>query len=133
MYRPLDLAGGGSSVLYMQSFNVKEGKLKEFQAWAKKNEDLMAKHAPKGWTYRGTYGYVLGFGRYGAATIWEFGKYGDFDTFREHRDPMWERLGEDFGDFAISNEGESVLLREIGDVKITEKAKIEEERSQKKR
>ncbi len=120
-------------MLYVQSFNIKEGKLKEFQAWAVKNEDLMQKHAPKGWTYRGTYGYVLGFGRYGAATMWECSKYGDFDAFREHRDATWERLGEDFDDFAIAGVGESVLLREIGDVKIMERAKIEEERSQKKR
>lgn len=120
-------------MLYMTSFNVKEGRNKEFQAWTKKNEDLFQKHAPKGWTYRGTYGYVLGFGRFGAALMWECSKYGDFDTFREHRDETWIRLGEEAGDFTSASEVESVLLREIGDVKIMEKAKIEEKRSQKKR
>ena len=120
-------------MLYMTSGNIKEGRMKEFQAWTKKNEDLFMKHAPKGWTYRGTYGYVLGFGRYGIASLWECSKYGDFDTWREHRDETWVRLGEETGDFFIQGEGEAVLLREIGDVKIMEKAKLEEERSRRTR
>jgi len=119
-------------MLYMTSGDIKEGRMKEFQTWTKKNEDLFMKHAPKGWTYRGTYGYVLGFGRYAVATMWECGKYGDFDTWREHRDETWTRLGEEEGDFFIPGEGEAVLLREMGDVRIMEKAKLEEEKSRRK-
>ncbi len=110
-------------MLYMTSFNTKEGRAKEFQAWVKKNEELFQKRAPRGWTYRGTYGYVLGFGRYGGAQMWECSRYGDLDTWREHDDPTWIRLGEDFQDFLTEDPGESILLREMGDVKIIEAKK----------
>lgn len=120
-------------MLYLQSFNLKEGKMKEFQAWTKKNEDLFQSHAPKGWTYRGTYAYVLGFGRYHGAVLWELNKYGDFDTWREYRDTTFVRLFEEASEFGTDDPGETVLLREIGDTRIIEKSKIEEERSRKTR
>src|SRR2546427_100309 len=81
-------------MLYMTSFNAKEGRARELQEWVNKNEDVIKKSAPRGWTYRGTYGYVLGFGRFGGAQLWECSKYGDFDTWREHNDPAWTRIGE---------------------------------------
>jgi len=110
----------GVNMLYMTSFNVKEGRLREFQAWVKKNEDVMQKSAPRGWTYRGTYGYVLGFGRYAGAQLWECTKYGDFDAWREHSEPAWNRISEEFDGFLSEQIGESVLLREMGDVKVIE-------------
>ena len=110
-------------MLYMQSFNVKEGQQKEFQEWIKKNEGLLRKHAPKGWTYWGTHAYVLGFGRYHAAMIWQCSKYGDFDTMREHDDPTFVRLFEEFDAITDPSFSEAVLLREIGDVKIIEAKK----------
>ncbi|HWM53552.1 MAG TPA: hypothetical protein VNP71_10370 [Thermoplasmata archaeon] len=110
-------------MLYMTSFNTKEGRAREFQEWVKKNEDVIKKSAPRGWTYRGTYGYVLGFGRFGGAQLWECSKYGDFDTWREHDDPAWNRIGEQFQEFLTEDPGESILLREIGDVKIIEAKK----------
>jgi len=110
----------GVNMLYMTSFNVKEGRVREFQTWVKKNEDVMQKSAPRGWTYRGTYGYVLGFGRYGGAQLWECNKYGDFDAWREHSDPGWTRIAEEFDGFLGEQPGESVLLREMGDVKVIE-------------
>ena len=113
-------------MLYMTSFNLKEGRVREFQAWVKRNEDLFQKYAPTGWTYRGTYGYVLGFGRFGAATMWECEKYADFDNWRAHDDATWNRLFEEVQDLATNEIGESVLLREIGDVKVLERSKIEE-------
>ncbi|HEY5539261.1 MAG TPA: hypothetical protein VIL58_06960 [Thermoplasmata archaeon] len=120
-------------MLYMTSFNLKEGRMREFQEWVTKNEDLFQKYAPTGWKYRGTYGYVLGFGRFSAATLWECKKYGDFDNWREHDDATWNRIGEEMGDFFTADSGESVLLREIGDVKIIEKSKIEESKTRKTR
>ncbi len=110
----------GVTMLYMTSFNVKEGRLREFQAWVKKNEDVMQKSAPRGWTYRGTYGYVLGFGRFAGAQLWDCNKYGDFDAWREHNDPAWNRIAEEFDGFLNEQIGESVLLREMGDVKVIE-------------
>jgi len=51
-----------SNMLYIVNFNIKEYKLTEFQKFVKANEKTLAKHAPKGWKYMGTYFYVLGFG-----------------------------------------------------------------------
>ncbi|MFQ5871837.1 MAG: hypothetical protein ACE5IB_06740 [Candidatus Geothermarchaeales archaeon] len=113
-------------MLYITSGNLKEGRGKEYQAWVKENEELMKKHAPQGWTYRGTYFYVLGFGRYSVAVMWECGKYGDFDTSREHDDETWIRLNEEASDFFTPDPGEAVLLREIGDTRIIEPKKREE-------
>ena len=109
--------------MYLQSFNLKEGKMLDFQMWTKKNEAAIQKSAPKGWTYKGTYAYVLGFGRYQAAALWECAKYGDFDIWREHKDATWMRLFGDMQDFVTNDTGESVLLREIGDTRILEPKK----------
>lgn len=110
-------------MLWIQSFNIKEGHLKDFQKWIKDNEKTMAAHLPPGWSYRGTYFYVLGFGRYGAAQILELSNYSDFDTWRKHNDPVFTSFAEKFSDFTTPNEGESVLLREAGDTIIVEPPK----------
>lgn len=110
-------------MLWIQSFNVKEGRLKEFQKWIKDNEKDWAGRLPPDWSYRGTYFYVLGFGRYGAASILECSKYSDFDTWRNHADQVFISFQEKFSDFTVPNEGEAVLLREVGDTKIVEPPK----------
>ena len=110
-------------MLYMTSFSTKEGRLREFQDWVKKNEDVIKKSAPRGWTYRGTYGYVLGFGRFAGAQMWECNRYGDFDAWREHNDPAWVRIAEEFQEFKTEDVGESVLLREMSDVRVFETKK----------
>jgi hypothetical protein len=107
-------------MLHIQSGNLKEGQAREYQEWVGKNEDLFQKHAPPGWTYRGTYFYVLGFGRFSTASMWECTTYSDFDTFREYKDETWNRLIEEGGKFFTDAPGEAVLLREAGDTKIVE-------------
>lgn len=107
-------------MLYILSGNLKEGQARAFQEWVKKNEDLTRKSVPPGWTYRGTYFYVLGFGRYSVASMWECTTYGDFDAWREHADETWLRISKEVGAFFTDDPGESVLLREAGDTKITE-------------
>lgn len=104
----------------MASGNLKEGKAQAFQRWVQENEGLLEKHGPPGWTYRGTYFYVLGFGRYTVASMWESRTYGDFDAWREHEDPEWARLSEESSEFYANDPGEAVLLREVGDTKIME-------------
>src|SRR5256886_16992506 len=103
-------------MLYITSFSTKEGRLREFQDWVKKNEDVIKKSAPRGWTYRGTYGYVLGFGRYGGAQLWECNRYGDFDAWRENSDPGGARIAGGFDGFLSGKPGERVRLREMGAV-----------------
>ncbi|HEY7588827.1 MAG TPA: hypothetical protein VIB49_08825 [Thermoplasmata archaeon] len=110
-------------VLYIQNFNLKEGRALEFQAWMKKNEGAIAKATPRGWKYRGTYAYVLGFGRYGGMAMWECSRYADFDAWREHDDPTWNRLNGEIQDFFTEEITEAVLLREIGDTRILEPPK----------
>ncbi len=110
-------------MLYQVSNNVKEGRQRDYQAWVKKNEGLLEKHAPKGWMYRGTFGTVLGFGRFDTTQMWEISQYGDFDAFREHKNETFERLVEEWQDFMIPGAGEATLIREVGDVRITEAKK----------
>jgi len=107
-------------MLYFQNFNIKENKATEFQKFIKNNEKTFTEHAPKGWKYMGTYFYVLGFGPYVAATLWECTDYADLDTWRNHDDPTWVALGKQFGEFTPPEPTPSWLLREVGDTKITE-------------
>ena len=110
-------------MLWIQFGNVKEGRMKDFQDWTKKNEGQFEKHAPPGWAYRGTFGTVLGFGNYDTALIMECGKYGDFDKLREHKDEVWDRLGQEATEFFLPGQGQAILLRELGDVKVMEPLK----------
>ncbi len=110
-------------MLWISNFNVKEHKMKELQKFIKENEKTFAEHAPKGWKYMGKYFYVLGFGPYHAAIIWEISDYADFDTFRDHDDPIYWKLVEQFMEFTTSEPTPSWLLRKAGDTKITEPKK----------
>ena len=110
-------------MLYLMNFNIKEGKNQEFQKFLKDNEKAIAKCAPKGWTYQGTYFYVLGFGSYSAVDLWECTNYADFDTWRNHDDPTWLRLGVESMEFATADPAPAWLLREAGDTKILEPKK----------
>jgi len=105
------------------NFNIKEGKDQEFQKFLKDNQSALAKFAPKGWTYRGTYFYVLGFGPCSAVDFWECTDYADLDTWRNYDDPNWLRLGEQEMEFMTGEPATAWLLREAGDTKITEPKK----------
>ena len=110
-------------MLYMTNYNIKEGKMKEFQKFVKENEKTLREHAPKGWKFRGVYCYVLGFGPYHAAELWEISSYADFDTFRNHNDPTWLKLMEQSMEFTTTEPSPAWLLREASDTKITEPKK----------
>lgn len=110
-------------MLYMTNYNIKEGKMKEFQKFVKENEKALREHAPKGWKYLGDYYYVLGFGPYHVADLWEISDYADFDTFRNHTDPTWLKLMEQSMEFTTAEPALAWLLREVGDTKITEPKK----------
>ena len=109
--------------MWLASGNLKEGRVKEYIAWLNKNEKLLKEHAPKGMNYHGTYMYVLGFGRFDVMTAWEMKDYGDFDTFRNWDDEVWDRLAAEQQDFFIQSMGEAVLLRDINDVVLVEPKK----------
>ena len=102
------------------NFNIKEKKVKEFQEFIKKNWKTKAAHAPKGWKYLGAYFYVLGFGPYHAMVMWEISDYADFDTLRDHDDPVYWNLMEQFLDLTTNEPTPGWLLREVADTQITE-------------
>lgn len=110
-------------MLRISNYNVKEHKMKELQKFVKENEKTIAEHAPKGWKYLGTYFYVLGFGPYHLAVIWEISDYADFDTLRDHDDQVfWQTLEKKMN--LLTNEPTHCwLLRKVGETKITEPKK----------
>jgi len=110
-------------MLYVTFGDIKEGRMREYQDWVKKNEGPLGKHAPRGWIYRGTWGSVFGFGEHDIAQMWEIKNYGDLDAARDHTDATFERLGEEGSEFFLPGSGQSILLREVGDLRITEPKK----------
>jgi len=115
-------------MLMIANYNLEKNRVTDFQKWVKKNEKLYAEHAPKGWKYRGTYFYVMGFGQFTAAEFWECKDYADLDTWRNHADPVWIRLNEEGMDFGTAEPPVGWLLREAGDTKITEAKKKPEKK-----
>jgi hypothetical protein len=107
-------------MLFMANWNLKEHKVKAYQRWIKENEKALAEHAPKGWKFLGAYFYVLGFGPYTAATLWEITDYADLDALRNHDDPVWLKLSEESMTYGTPEPTPNWLLREAGDTKITE-------------
>ena len=107
-------------VLKITNFNVKENKLKDLQQFVIDNEKTLAAHAPKGWTYQGTYFYVLGFGDYHCAVFWELNDYAAFDAFRDHEDPVFWDLIEQKLAFMTPEPNPAWLLRKVSDTKLTE-------------
>jgi len=83
----------------------------------------MASVHPRAWKYKGTYGAVLGFGKYDMTHIWEIKDYGDFDKLRNHKDPVFDRRTAESIGFYIPGFGQAQLLREISDVVIVEPKK----------
>jgi hypothetical protein len=110
-------------MLWMQNYNIKEGRMKEYQKFVKENEKAIQEHAPKGWKFQGVYFYVLGFGLYHAAELWEISDYADFDAFRNHYDPTWLKLMEQGTEFTTTEPTPAWLLRQVADTKITEPKK----------
>jgi hypothetical protein len=107
-------------MLWISNYNLKEGKMAEYQKFVKDNEKAVKEHAPKGWKFKGVYCYVLGFGPYHVAEFWEMSDYADFDTFRNHNDPTWLKLMEQAMEFQTNDVAVAWLLREAGDTKVTE-------------
>lgn len=63
-------------------FNIKEGKVSDFIEWVRDNEQAMTEHAPKGWSYAGTWFTVQGFGEYDVEQRWGIEDYGNLgDSF----------------------------------------------------
>ena len=56
-------------MLWISNYNIKEGRMKEFQKFVKDSEKTVREHTPKGMKFLGVYFYVLGFGPYHVAEL----------------------------------------------------------------
>jgi len=112
-------------MLYINNFNIKEYKTKEFQKFIKENEKTLSQHAPKGFKYIGTYFYTAGFGPYVGAQLWECSNYADFDNslVNIEKDPIALKVWEQMMDMMTPEPVTCWLLREAGDTKILEPKK----------
>ena len=107
-------------MLRIANYNIKENQIKQLQKFVTENQETIAKHAPRGWKYVGTYFYVLGFGPYHIAVIWEITDYADLDTLRDHDDPVFWDLIEKKFTFLTNEPTPGWLLRKVGETRITE-------------
>lgn len=104
---------------YINRYEVAPNKAAEFRDWLQKNRQLIADHAPDGWSYVGTYFTVLGFGSYSTETRWEIGEYGDLGT--GFGDDEFQRLFREWFEFIdTSRPGETYLMKTADDVAIME-------------
>lgn len=60
---------------YVLRYDVKPRSSTEFRQWLADNEENMARHAPEGWTYLGTWFTVRSFGDYTNETRWHIDDY----------------------------------------------------------
>lgn len=60
---------------YVLRYDVEPKRTAAFRSWLAENEEAIAAHTPEGWTYRGTFFTVRGFGEYTNETRWEIEGY----------------------------------------------------------
>jgi hypothetical protein len=63
-------------MLFINRYNLKEGKNAEFRRWILENRDTIAEGCPEGWHYLGTYFTVRMLGQFDVETHWELDDYG---------------------------------------------------------
>lgn len=66
---------------YVQRFSLNPSKWGECRQWFSDNAVLLAKEAPEGWTYLGTWFTVRGLGRYDCEVRWELTDYSALPSF----------------------------------------------------
>ena len=111
-------ARGEIRVQYIFRSQIKEDKSEEFRAWVLENHDLIAEHAPEGWTYLGTWFTVLRFGRYDAESRWELADYGALGA--GFGDETMQRLLLGWWAFLDMNVAEAYLMKNAREVDILE-------------
>jgi hypothetical protein len=99
-------------MLYMICYDLKGEEVTNYQAWLKKNAGKLAKRAPSGWKYRGTYFFVAGFGPHSCADLWEIVNNAAFDAWHAHRDPVFLKLQAESERFVADRPSTGFLLRE---------------------
>ncbi len=101
--------------------SLREKKAVAYRDWELKNRDAFKESAPPGWSYAGTYFTVFGFGKFDVEIRWDLSSYGALESFRDHENEIWNRLMiENIEFFEPTIPGETYLMREAEDVKITE-------------
>lgn len=101
--------------------SLREKKASAYREWEMKNRKALQSHAPKGWTYAGTYFTVYGIGKYDVESRWDLSSYAALDAARSHEDETWNRLNVETSEyFEPTIPGETSIMRSAEDVKILE-------------
>ena len=82
---------------YVLRYDAQPNKSTEFRQWLRDNESAIREHQPDGWTYKGTYFTVRGFGAYSNETRWELEDYAALGT--GFGDDHMVRLTQEWFDF----------------------------------
>jgi hypothetical protein len=102
---------------YNQRYSLILYKGGEFRQWLANNATLLAKNAPEGWTYLGTWFTVRGFGKHDCETRWELTDYNalgaDFGT-----EAFQKAMLEWFDFVELSIPGDTALMKSATDVDI---------------
>ena len=102
-------------MLWINSLNMKAGRDTEFKKWYAKNKKDLAKYVPKGTKFIGIFGATMGLGKHDLTQIYEFNEFADFDRARKYTHPIADRLNEEFMDFVLPGNYETMVLREADD------------------
>ena len=111
-------------MLYIYTAKLKEGKAKQYKAWALKNTEELKRRHGQGWKLVGAYG-SMGLSDFDVAWIWQFNRWSDWDTYYDLDDKALERLLEEEDKFLLPGTGRTVVIREMEDwlMPITKKKK----------
>jgi hypothetical protein len=102
---------------YVLRYDIKPDRATEFRAWITDNTANLAAHAAEGWTYRGTYFTVRGFGDYSNETRWEIDDYAALGAGFGDQDSV--RLTQEWMDFVDQTRPfQATLYKSASDVEI---------------
>jgi hypothetical protein len=104
---------------YVNRYNLEPMQATAFREWLLENATELAKHAPEGWTYLGTWFTVLGFGHYACETRWELDDYAALGS--GFGDEAFQKLFREWMAFTDQRDpGETYLLKSADDVSVFE-------------
>ena len=100
-------------------FRIKPGQSGAFVEWTKQQEASPPK-APDGWTYKGTYFVVQGFGDFDAEARWELDDYGALGNAGGSDE--WEQANREFFETFYDDRfpGTQALMKSADDVYVPE-------------
>jgi hypothetical protein len=102
-------------MVYINRYNLKEGKNAEFHRWILENRDVLTEGSPEGWRYLGTLFTVRGLGQFDAETHWELDSYSALGA--GFGDESFQRLLGEWLSF-VDGQIEASLMKSAQDVEV---------------